>query len=88
MSEHRQTKVTARDRAHFATIARAMAEEKREQIARAARETTAEGIRTGLELATRSVWSPAVQQLEDERADAQIELARRGQRLRRGSCAG
>lgn len=83
-----ETKVTARDRAHFATIARAKAEEKREQIERAARETTAEGIRTGLELAMRSVWSSAAQQLEDERADAQIELARRGRQLRRSTRTG
>lgn len=88
MDEPRRTKVTAQARAHFATIARAMAEEKREQIERAARETTAEGIRTGLELSTRSVWSPAVQQLEDERADAQVELARRWQQLRRGRSKG
>ena len=88
VGEHGPAKVTARARAHFATIARAMAEEKREQIERAALETTAEGIRTGLELSTRSVWSRAVQELEDERADRQVELAQRGQRLRRSTRVG
>lgn len=73
--------MTPADRAHFATIARAMAEEKREQIERAAHETTAEGIRVGLELATRAVSDPEIQRFEDVRADAQIELARRGRRL-------
>jgi len=88
MGEHRPAKVTERARAHFEAIARAKAEEKRDQIERAALETTAEGIRTGLELSTRSVWSRAVQRLEDERADRQVELAQRGQRLRHSTGAG
>jgi hypothetical protein len=70
-----------RDRAHFETIARAMAEEKQDQIERAARDGSAEGIRVGLDLARHAAWTPAIQQIEEARADEQVELSRRWRRL-------
>ncbi len=72
---------SARDRAHFETIARAKAEEKQDQIERAARDGSADGIRVGLELSGLAVWTPAIQRIEDARADAQIELGRLWRRL-------
>jgi hypothetical protein len=72
---------SARDRAHFETIARAMAEKKRGQIERAARDGSADGIRVGLELGGLAVWTRVIQRIEDERADAQIELGRLWRRL-------
>jgi hypothetical protein len=72
---------SARERAHFAAVARAMAEEKRDQIARAARETTADGITVGLEMAALAADRPEIAALELERAAGQVELRRRWRRL-------
>ena len=81
MSSRPGDRPAARDRAHFETIARAKAEEKQDQIERAARDDSAEGIRVGLELSRLAVWTPVIQRIEDERADAQIELGRLWRRL-------
>ncbi len=74
--------VTDRDRAHFATIARAMAEEKREQIERAARQTTADGILVGLQLAAAWPERPETRASDDRRAAGQLGLRLRAAALR------
>jgi len=73
--------VTERDRAHFRVIAEAKALEKQEQIERAARDDTANGILEGLALAHLSSTTPEIQALEDRRADEQVELRRAWLRL-------
>ncbi len=74
---------TLAERSHFSAIARAMEEEKRVQIERAAQDPTANGIRVGLELARLAVASPEIERQERARADAQVELQRRWLRLGR-----
>lgn len=59
-----------------------MAEEKREQVQKAASDPTADGILVGLEMALLITMTPEKQRLEDQRADAQIELRQRWLRLR------
>lgn len=69
--------VTPRDRAHFATIAEAKVSEKAEQIRAAAADGTANGILIGLELARLATSSPAIERLEERRADGQFGLHQR-----------
>jgi hypothetical protein len=74
---------TAAERAHFATVGRAMQEEKREQIARAAATLTAEGILEGFELARLSHDSPEIELQERQRATGQLGLRLRWLELQR-----
>jgi len=72
---------SAREKAHFAAVARAMAEEKRDQIARAAHQLTADGIAIGLEMAYLAADRPEIAAMELERAAGQVELRRLWRRL-------
>ncbi len=72
---------STREKAHFAAVGRAMAEEKLGQIERAARQRTADGIAVGLEMAVLAGHSPEIAALELERAAGQVELRRRWRRL-------
>lgn len=65
---------TAAEREHFATIAEAMRQEKREQIATAARSTTADGVLVGLELAALAGDTLEAEIAERARAAAQVGL--------------
>ncbi|MBI2895792.1 MAG: hypothetical protein HYY06_19705 [Deltaproteobacteria bacterium] len=71
-----------RERAHFAAIAKAMAEEKRLQIERAARAETADGIVVGLRLAAIFPLSEEARAMEEHRAAEQVGLRRRAISLR------
>lgn len=68
---------TDKERAHFAAVARAMSEQKRAQLASAARAQTADGILEGLELAVLS--SPTLETEVQARARAAGQV---GLRLR------
>jgi len=75
------TRAGDRDRAHFATIAQAMAEEKTAQIQRAAENSPGQNLLEGLALARAFPTPPAMRADDDRRAAGQLELARRARRL-------
>jgi len=66
-----------RDRRHFQAIADAMDREKREQIERAARDDTGDGILVGAQMAALFEFDEHIEALERARCEAQIGLARR-----------
>jgi hypothetical protein len=74
--------VSEQDRRHFAAIAEAMAAEKDEQRREALRTTAAERVLTGFLLGA-VPRTTAIEAALDERAAAQIGLARRRAALRR-----
>jgi len=74
-------RASGRDRAHFAAIAKAMAAEKRQQIARAASNRPGDNLREGLALARSFPAPPSARAEDDRRAAGQLELALRGRRL-------
>lgn len=71
-----------RERRHFAVIAATMAEEKAEQRREAASTSVAVRVRSGILLGV-APRTAAIERALDDRADAQIGLARAGRRQRR-----
>ncbi len=74
--------VTEHDRRHFQLVGEIMAAKKDEQRREALRSTAAERVALGFQLGARA-QNDAIDTALDERADAQIGLAKRGRALRR-----
>ena len=73
--------VSAKDRDHFARIGAAMTAKKTAQRQEALRISPAERVATGFLLGA-VPRSPGIERALDERAEQQIELARKGRHLR------